>query len=75
MRARDEALPLPTLAVKGSLAERGQAVLSELAAGSLSPSEASSLLSALSAQAKLIEMDELERRIADLEARRDGHRA
>jgi len=69
MRSREEAIPLPGIVIGGSLADQGRAVLSEMSAGTLTPSEASNVLSALSAQSKLIEMDELEQRIAALERR------
>jgi hypothetical protein len=51
-----------------TLAENGRAVLEATSKGELAPSEASTLLSALVAQGRLVETDELERRIEQLEA-------
>ena len=55
------------LPAEGGLSEQGQAVLLALAAGHLPANQATSILQALVAQAKLHETDELERRIAALE--------
>lgn len=57
------------LPAEGGLSEQGQAVLLALAAGHLPANQATSILQALVAQAKLHETDELERRIAALEAK------
>lgn len=57
---------------EGTLTERGDAVLKAAAAGELSPGQASQLMTALAAQAKLTETDELAARIAALEARHGG---
>ena len=56
----------------GSLTEQGQGILETMARGELTPTEATSLLQALVAQGKIIETDELVKRVAALEARRDG---
>ena len=56
----------------GTLTEQGQGVLETMARGDLTPTEATSLLQALVAQGKIIETDELMKRVAALEARRDG---
>ena len=53
----------------GSLAAQGRAVLAAVAAGQLSPGQGGQLLAAIGALARVIELDELERRLADLEAR------
>ena len=54
---------------KGTLTERANAVLDALGAGDLNTSQASQLMQALGALAKVIETDELARRIDALEAR------
>ena len=54
-------------ALTGSLSDQGQLILQAMADGALSPGQASQLLGALAAQAKIVEVDELTRRIADLE--------
>ena len=51
----------------GSLTERGEKVLKAMATGQVTPGEASALLSALQAQAKLVEADELAQRVEVLE--------
>lgn len=55
----------------GSLTERAQAALDACAAGLLSPSEAGALMNALGALAKIVETDELMRRMGELEAKYD----
>ena len=61
--------PAPIDLPAGSLADQGRAVVLAAGAGTLAPSQAAQLLSGMSSLAKLIETDELERRIAALEAR------
>ena len=68
MKATEQAV---TLALPvGSLADQGRALLAAAGSGGLAPGQAAQLLAGLGALAKLIETDELERRIAALEARR-----
>ncbi len=52
----------------GTLTEQGRAVLAAVAAGQLAPSIGTSLVSAISALAKVTEIDELEKRITALES-------
>lgn len=54
---------------QGSLTERANAVLDGLGTGDLSTGQAAQLMQALGALAKVIETDELEKRIEALEAR------
>lgn len=56
----------------GTLAERGEAVMAAIAAGSISPSEGADLTAMLQAQARLVEAASLEARIAALEQRLEG---
>ena len=56
-----------TLPADAGLVEQGQAVLLALAAGHLPVNQATSILQGLGNLAKLIETDELERRLAALE--------
>ncbi len=60
-----QALTLPD----GTLTEQGRAVIGSIRDGELSPTQGATLLAALGALAKLTEADELERRIAALEAK------
>ncbi|MGA7540623.1 MAG: DUF5681 domain-containing protein [Steroidobacteraceae bacterium] len=67
--------PAPIGALAGSLPEQGQAVITAVAAGFISPGQATALLGALASQAKLIETDDLAKRIAAIEQRlgANGH--
>ena len=58
--------------VTGTRTDQGQAILQSMASGVLSPSQAAQLLGALAAQAKIAEVDELERRLALLEEKLGG---
>jgi polyhydroxyalkanoate synthesis regulator phasin len=49
------------------LSDKGELVLENVANGDITPSEAQHLMSAISSQARIIEVDELERRVAELE--------
>ena len=55
--------------IEGTLTEKGEKIIMSMGSGELSPSDASSMLSALAAQARIIEIEELEKRVSDLEAR------
>lgn len=47
--------------------------MNALAGGQLTPDEANAVMSVLSAQARIIEVDELEKRLAALEERTNGN--
>jgi len=49
------------------LSEKGDLILASVATAKITPSEASSLMTAISIQAKIVEADELEKRVAELE--------
>ena len=51
----------------GSLAEKGDAVMTAVSRGRITPDQGVRLMSAIASQARIIEVDELERRIAALE--------
>ena len=53
----------------GSLAEQGRALLAAAAAGELAPGQVAALLGALGTLARVVEVDELTRRVEALEAR------
>jgi len=55
-----------------SLTEQAQAVIDTAASGQVAPSQAASLLAGLAAFSRIIEVDELEKRISRLEDIRDG---
>lgn len=71
VKAKDA--PISLSGLSGSLADQGRTVLDALAAGELTPDEASAVMGVISAQARIIEVDELEKRIAALEGRNDGN--
>lgn len=60
-----QALTLPD----GTLSDQGRAVLRSVADGELAPSQGAALLGAIGTLARVIEIDELESRIAALEVR------
>ncbi len=47
-------------------------ILAHVAEGKITPAEASSLMNAISRQARIVEIDELGQRVAELEARHDA---
>lgn len=67
--ALPEVVPMPD----GTLAERGEAVLRAMVAGEASPDAAEAALAGLAALARLRLVDDLERRIAVLEAKGAAH--
>jgi hypothetical protein len=67
-KPRDQVVALHMPA--GPLSVKGEAVLDALGAGSLTPAEASSVLSALASQARLIEQTDILSRIEKLEEQR-----
>ena len=55
--------------LEGSLADQGRVVMTALSEGRLTPDEATAIMQAISTQARIVEMDELEKRIAALESK------
>jgi polyhydroxyalkanoate synthesis regulator phasin len=53
-------------------AEQGRVVMAKLSAGEITPEQAGTIMQAVSAQARIIEIDELERRLKALEEKSDG---
>jgi len=66
---RSQDMPVNLGSLKGSLSEQAGQINQAMAGGRITPADASSVLSALTSQAKIQEFDELEKRIAKLEAR------
>jgi hypothetical protein len=69
LRPVDVTTPL-NLPPEGGLADQGRAVLAALASGHLPANQAAGILQGLGNMAKLVELDELEKRIAALEGER-----
>jgi len=67
LRATDEPVALPVMT--GALAERAEAIMRAMGEGALTPAQAGEVLSGLAALAKLRLVDELEARVAALEAK------
>jgi len=61
--------PQPLTLPDGTLTEQGRAVLASVAAGELAPSQGAALVAAISALARVVEVDELAARIEALEQR------
>lgn len=65
---RPEAVPVEfAMPEVGGLVKMGEAVLSAIGSGILSPEQGAKVLQALAGQSRLIEVEELEQRIAALE--------
>jgi len=63
--------PRVTLPAGKTLTERGEAVLNAMQAGEIAPGEAQAAIGALAAQARLVEVAEIEKRLSELEAKLD----
>ena len=66
-KAREEPVTLPL--GNGTLAEKGQAVLTALGEGAIAPDVATAILQGIAAQARIVEVDQIEKRVAALEAK------
>lgn len=65
IKSQDEPVVLGKL--EGTLPEQGSAIVAAMGAGQISPSEAAIMLQALAAQARIVEIDDLEKRVTTLE--------
>lgn len=65
--------PVQIKTVGDTITEQGAAILKAMAAGDITPSEATSLMQAISAQIRVVEADELEKRIKALEDATHGN--
>jgi hypothetical protein len=72
LRATDRLITIEGMESCKELSEKGDLILVRVATGDITPVEASSLMSAISSQAKIIEADELERRVSELENRNES---
>jgi hypothetical protein len=66
-KAKDDPVELPELAQRDALADCGQAVMTALAEGRITPDEAATIMGALSGQARIVETSEIDRRLRVLE--------
>lgn len=65
IKAKDTPVGIGRLA--GTLSEQGRAVIEKLGAGEITPEQAGTIMQVVSAQARIIEIDKLERRLKALE--------
>jgi hypothetical protein len=68
LKGRDETIKVQGLQGCSSLVEQGQALIDAMAGGVATPREVATMMQAVAAQAKIIEIEELEKRVAMLEA-------
>ena len=59
-------------AIDGNLSQQGAAILCAMTGGRLTPAQTAQILGALAQQAKIVEVDELSRRLTALEQRVEG---
>ena len=60
--------------LEGSLADQAKTVVARISDGAISPEQGSTIMQALSAQARVVEVDELVRRVSELEKRTEKER-
>lgn len=65
VKARDE--PVEITGLTGSVTDQARTVVEAVGAGRVTPDQAASLMSAISAQARIFEVDELARRVKAIE--------
>jgi len=66
---KETSTPIKIRNLTGTLTEQGQRIVTAMGNGEVTPTDASSMLQALAAQARIIEIDELEKRIRKLEGK------
>lgn len=71
LKGKDTAVSIPAIADAQTLADKALAVIDAAAAGAITPTEAATLMQSLTGLSRVIETDELEKRIAALE---ENHR-
>ncbi len=69
IKIKDEPVTVEGLDGSKALVEQGQAIINALAKGEVTPSEAATLMQSVSSQTRIMEGDELERRITALESK------
>lgn len=74
LKAQAPAVEIPALKDAEGLSQMGEAIIQAAAAGKIAPDTASALLSALSAQGHLVEIEDLQARIEALEGVSHGQK-
>jgi polyhydroxyalkanoate synthesis regulator phasin len=72
LRATDRLITIDGMTDAKELSDKGELILTTVANGDITPSEASNLMNAISSQARIIEVDELERRVSELEVKNES---
>ena len=72
LRPTDRLITINGMEDAKELSDKGEMILNQVALGVVTPVEASNLMRAISSQARIIEVDELERRVSDLEGRSES---
>lgn len=67
LKGKDTAVSVPAIASAHTLAEKAHAVMDAAADGSITPTEAATLMQSLTGLSRVIEINDLEKRIAVLE--------
>jgi polyhydroxyalkanoate synthesis regulator phasin len=67
LRPTDRLVTIEGMSDARELSDKGELILTNVASGEITPSEAQHLMTVISSQARIIEVDELERRVAELE--------
>lgn len=66
---KSEALPVTLEGMVGTFTEQGAVILRAMAKGEIAPDQAATLMQALATQARIVEVDEIERRVTAIEER------
>ncbi len=72
LRPTDRHITIEGLEGCTGLSDKGEMILKQVAMGLVTPVEASNLMRVISSQARIIEVDELERRVSELEGRSES---
>jgi polyhydroxyalkanoate synthesis regulator phasin len=72
LRSTDRLIIIEGLDGLTELSDKGELILDHVATGKITPAEASSLMGAISSQTRILEVDELEKRITELENRNES---
>jgi len=72
LRPTDRLISIEGLEDCTGLSAKGELILDHVALGKVTPVEASNLMRAISSQARIIEVDELEKRVTELENKNES---
>ena len=70
LKTENRPVTLPALATATTLSDQATEVIAALSAGTITPDEAASLMQTIAASARIVETDELVRRVTALESKR-----